>query len=403
MPAVFRAVRALCGIDEADYMVSLAGDFNYIEFLANSKSGQFFFYSHCGRFMIKTMSRDEAKLLLRMFKAYVNHLATVPDSLLVRFLGLHKVQMVGLQRSTFFCIMRSVFDTTRTLTVKYDLKGSTVGRKTENTDAVLKDLNLLESGRRLCFGEGSIDIFRETLIADVYFLRDLGIMDYSLLVGVYEKNEDEQQQKRGSGRRRSSGVTLAKGAIAALEALNATKASPVSPVMPPTSSVDSNRNGGSILKPTCSENNGSGNQSPAGERRSSSSQVRFATPSSPQQSQPQAVSIFQSYDGGLLSPNPTPPNTEEIYYLGIIDILQKYNTSKRMENLFKGFTHKRSELSSVDPALYADRMVQFIMNITDYGEVMQRRKVAQRSAVGASTERVKVKQQTTQRQRDGRR
>ena len=40
-PAVFRAVRALSNIEEADYMMALAGDFNYIEFIANSKSGEF--------------------------------------------------------------------------------------------------------------------------------------------------------------------------------------------------------------------------------------------------------------------------------------------------------------------------------------------------------------------------
>lgn len=48
-PNVFRAIRALSGIQEEDYIMSLAGDFNYIEFIANSKSGQFFFYSHDGK------------------------------------------------------------------------------------------------------------------------------------------------------------------------------------------------------------------------------------------------------------------------------------------------------------------------------------------------------------------
>jgi 1-phosphatidylinositol-4-phosphate 5-kinase len=50
MANVFKAVRTLSGLDEAEYMMSIAGDFNYIEFLANSKSGQFFFYSHDGRY-----------------------------------------------------------------------------------------------------------------------------------------------------------------------------------------------------------------------------------------------------------------------------------------------------------------------------------------------------------------
>lgn len=49
MANVFHAIRSQSGIDEAEYMLSIAGDFNYIEFIANSKSGQFFFYSHDGR------------------------------------------------------------------------------------------------------------------------------------------------------------------------------------------------------------------------------------------------------------------------------------------------------------------------------------------------------------------
>lgn len=90
MSNVFRAVRSLSNISEADYMVSLAGDFNYIEFIANSKSGQFFFYSHDGRYMIKTQSKEESKLLRQMMPQYVKHLTMNPDSMLVRFYGMHK-------------------------------------------------------------------------------------------------------------------------------------------------------------------------------------------------------------------------------------------------------------------------------------------------------------------------
>ena len=39
-----------------------AGDFNYIEVIANSKSGQFFFYSHDGKYMIKTQTKEESLL-----------------------------------------------------------------------------------------------------------------------------------------------------------------------------------------------------------------------------------------------------------------------------------------------------------------------------------------------------
>jgi hypothetical protein len=117
MPAVFRAVRALSNIDEADYMMSLAGmfcfiqcalitdflslqthiipfitagDFNYIEFIANSKSGQFFFYSHDGCYMIKTQTKEECVLLRDIMPKYVQHLSVNPSSLLVRFYGMHR-------------------------------------------------------------------------------------------------------------------------------------------------------------------------------------------------------------------------------------------------------------------------------------------------------------------------
>ena len=50
-----------------------------------------------------------------------------------------------------------------------------------------------------------------------------------------------------------------------------------------------------------------------------------------------------------------------------------------MENFFKGFTYDRKQLSAVDPALYADRMLHFIMEHTDYAEIMEERKQNKRS------------------------
>ena len=66
------------------------GDFNYIEFIANSKSGQFFFYSHDGMYMIKTQSKEECVLLRHIMPQYVEHLSEHPNSLLVRFYGMHR-------------------------------------------------------------------------------------------------------------------------------------------------------------------------------------------------------------------------------------------------------------------------------------------------------------------------
>ena len=155
-PAVFRRLRALAGIDEREYVGSLAGDnLNYIEFLANSKSGQYFFYSNCGRYMIKTQTKRECKVLLKMLPSYLEHLRAHPATLLVRFFGMHKVRMKFLKPrgKIYFVVMSSVFNSDKNVHVKYDLKGSTVGRFTPDSEclagAVRKDQNLMKSGIQL--------------------------------------------------------------------------------------------------------------------------------------------------------------------------------------------------------------------------------------------------------------
>ena len=48
-PLVFHYIRKHFHVDDSDYLTSLGGAYEYMEFISNSKSGQFFFYSHDGR------------------------------------------------------------------------------------------------------------------------------------------------------------------------------------------------------------------------------------------------------------------------------------------------------------------------------------------------------------------
>eukprot|EP00759_Apiculatamorpha_spiralis_P031206 PhF_6_TR32952/c0_g1_i1/m.48485/K00920/PIP4K2; 1-phosphatidylinositol-5-phosphate 4-kinase len=62
------------------------------------------------------------------------------------------------------------------------------------------------------------------------------------------------------------------------------------------------------------------------------------------------------------------PEHKEVYYLGIIDILQPYNTKKKLENgtrgvLSKLFSGSKAEISSVPPADYAKRFVTMVRSI----------------------------------------
>lgn len=65
----------------------IIGDYNFIEFISNSKSGQFFFYSHDGQYMLKTQTKEENKFMIRILPHYYQYLTENPHSLLVRILG----------------------------------------------------------------------------------------------------------------------------------------------------------------------------------------------------------------------------------------------------------------------------------------------------------------------------
>ena len=116
-PKVFRRIRDFFGIDAAGYMLSICGmlfeiqwslsyctnppiplpynkgNYNYLEFISNSKGGQFFFYSHDGRYMIKTQTTAENRFLKRILPHYYKYITENPHTLLVRFFGMHRSVM----------------------------------------------------------------------------------------------------------------------------------------------------------------------------------------------------------------------------------------------------------------------------------------------------------------------
>jgi 1-phosphatidylinositol-4-phosphate 5-kinase len=53
-----------------DYMMCVCGNFDYLEFISNAKSGQFFFYTHDRQFMIKTQTKAESKFMRSLLPQY---------------------------------------------------------------------------------------------------------------------------------------------------------------------------------------------------------------------------------------------------------------------------------------------------------------------------------------------
>ena len=111
------------------------------------KSGSFFFFSHDKKFIIKTMTNGELKLLLRILPSLAEHYKKVPDSLLAKKLGVFTVKRRGVQ-AVHIMLMENTLQLKNSSQLKYifDLKGSLVDRKVKGktkATTTLKDINFL--------------------------------------------------------------------------------------------------------------------------------------------------------------------------------------------------------------------------------------------------------------------
>lgn len=408
-PDIFRQIRRRFCIDSADYMVTLCGDFNFIEFMSNSKSGQFFFYSHDGRFMIKTQTKDESKFLRRILPHYYKFVMENPNTLITRFYGMHRVKMHHLRRKMHFIIMASVFDTPLEIHGRFDLKGSKVGRrastKERNSNGVLKDMDLLDSGFRLQMGAERRAMLLVQVRKDVEFLQRMKIMDYSMLIGIHDSRQTIQTKIYAQ--------PPAVNAPAPAEDAKS-KSLPTTPIGAPGATAESeDKNYGLPVVTNRMTRAASVPKDPTSLETSPGSSDRFSDPSfissqerldsdsdfdsdasqssdelgmtevvdgatSETVSRPDGVepispsvlevaafpghseSAFCRDEGGIYGRGRDGHKNGFVYFLGIIDILQQYNTRKIAETFFKGFRHNRKQISSVHPNFYGDRFIEFI-------------------------------------------
>lgn len=212
-PQAFAIIRDLFGISHGSYLQSFQATINTAN-LTEGRSGAFVFYSQNRSFIVKSMTPDERRFLLSILPAYIQYLKWNIDTLLPKFFGCHTLKMYG---QTFsFVVMGNIFakskshDTIR----RYDLKGSWVERSA-SSPVIGKTYFCLYCRRHYVHGcsecressQGHVrDItYRDNdlksldhlppaptnvvkqLIRDTNFLAGLGIMDYSLLIGVGRK------------------------------------------------------------------------------------------------------------------------------------------------------------------------------------------------------------------------
>lgn len=191
-PSVFRRIREIRGIDDAAYLYSLGVEQVLGNFLlgklttlakegSSGKSGQFFFTSHDGRFLIKTIARHERNTLYKMLPSYLAHLQSYPSSLLVPIYGMHDIDQLTV------IVMGNVFNGPYVMDAAWDLKGSVVGRSAPGS-FVKKDLDF---DRGFVFGASANAALARQIRLDAQYLKSMNIVDYSMLAGYHVLNVDE--------------------------------------------------------------------------------------------------------------------------------------------------------------------------------------------------------------------
>lgn len=70
----------------------------------------------------------------------------------------------------------------------------------------------------------------------------------------------------------------------------------------------------------------------------------------------------RSFETQLIG-EPTGECYNVILYFGIIDILQDYDISKKLEHAYKSFQYDATSISAVDPKQYSKRFRDFILQV----------------------------------------
>jgi len=309
-PMVFQQIRSSYGILPDSYIRSVGpeqllgnmilGNLSSLsELSSEGKSGAFFYYTSDGRYMIKTVTSKEFKLLRRMLSQYYDHMMRYSSSLICRFLGLHCLRAKGAVEGTaarlkatispfhkvYFIVMVNMFNTPVEIHRRYDLKGSWVGRETNVQDpgVALRDGNFKQAKEHINIHPDCRDRFIAQIKNDTIFLRENNIIDYSLLLGIHDVHEGEEHMLISDDYMSSCSTSDTLGAY-----------------------VDSFR-WGTML------------------------------------------------NSAVLS-----TDKKAIYFMGIIDILTSYGAIKKLEHHAKGLAYDRRGISCCPPSFYASRFNDFI-------------------------------------------
>ena len=192
-PKLFYLLRKIDNINIREMRNSLTPEKN-IELIKKSqgRSGNFFLNSYDKKFILKTINEKEVEIIKDKFLYNLyNHFLDNPDSYIGRIYGLYQITvhtgLFGTSNKIYFILMRNVYGIFNdNVLCVYDLKGSKLNRKVKydlnKSNSVMKDVDFEEIEKYLMITQDDQKKIFEVGKKDSIFFKNLGIMDYSLLI-----------------------------------------------------------------------------------------------------------------------------------------------------------------------------------------------------------------------------
>nr|XP_040051174.1 phosphatidylinositol 4-phosphate 5-kinase-like protein 1 [Gasterosteus aculeatus aculeatus] len=322
--SAFAKVRRSVDVTGEEYVSSFCSEDCYLQFVSNSKSKADFFITNDKRFFLKTQSKREVRFLLSNLQAYMDHLEKYPHSLLVRFLGVHRI-VIPNQMKKYFIVMQSVFYPDDRIDIRYDIKGCEVGRWTDpdeggkQTLKVLKDNNF--KGQSIALGQEE-SWFAGQVKADAAFLQGIRVLDYSLLLALQPLHADELEGKH----------SFANLVVRTTKSMD----------------LDDSPAGSHPPSPPAAAETMAASEEPLQETHDSELQEFLEHH---RRLLPDCKNAIHMVDG-----------PDHRYFVGIIDIFTVYGWKKRLEHAWKCVRYPGRAFSTVRPAKYSHRFCQWIQD-----------------------------------------
>ncbi|XP_039265956.1 phosphatidylinositol 5-phosphate 4-kinase type-2 alpha-like [Styela clava] len=312
-PMVFRRLRERFGIDDKEYANSLCLQ-QPVRVEDAGRSRARFLQSVDRKFVIKTLQSEDIAEMHTILPTYHQYAVEQGgQTLLPQYLGMYRLTLNNVEH--YVLVTRNVMSNTLKTHKKYDLKGSTVQREASEKEKTkefptFKDNDFVKDNVKIYMDQEARESFLTMLKRDVEFLASLKLMDYSLLVGIHDRDREDRYNDR-------------------IE----------------------------VPEDADTYNNGQDPDYSPGEDENGLLATPPDSPGAPlrQDSQEDDVGDVYRFNSAENSPKSV------IYFMGLIDILTHYDAKKKAAHAVKTAKHgSGAEISTVKPFQYSKRFLEFI-------------------------------------------